>query len=119
MITSKSSKKLRCVLYARYSTDKQREESLDDQWHICQQVAAREGFKVVEKFGDKEISGGTADRPGYKAMLSPARDRKIDVIVVEDISRLTDFRSGPKEAGRSPRGVRIRSPPILLRSCLS
>jgi site-specific DNA recombinase len=55
-------KLLRAAIYARYSTDKQRQESLDDQYHVCEQVAAREGFKIVGKFGDKEISGGTADR---------------------------------------------------------
>jgi site-specific DNA recombinase len=99
-MTPKKSKELRCVLYARYSTDKQRAESLDDQWHICAQVAAREGFKVVERFGDKEISGGTDQRPGYQAMLRAARDHKFDCIIVEDISRLWRNRAefGPRSA---------------------
>ena len=64
---------LRAALYARYSTDKQRTESLDDQYHVCEQVAAREGFTVVARFGDREISGGTADRAGYQSMLDAAR----------------------------------------------
>jgi site-specific DNA recombinase len=81
-------KQLRAALYARFSTDKQRVESLEDQWRVCSKVAAREGFKVVGKFGDKEISGGTADRPGYQAMLTAARQGKFDVLIAEDTDRL-------------------------------
>src|SRR5581483_9150375 len=82
------------------STDKQREQSLEDQWHVCQQVAVREGLKVVDKFGDKEISGGTDQRPGYQAMLKAAREHKFDFIIVEDISRLWRNRAefGPRSA---------------------
>lgn len=86
-------KTLRAAIYARYSTDKQRAESLDDQYRVCEQVAAREGFNVIAKFGDKEISGGTADRPGYQAMLDAARLRKFDILICEDISRLWRNRS--------------------------
>jgi DNA invertase Pin-like site-specific DNA recombinase len=78
----------RAAIYARYSTDKQRAESLEDQYHQCEKVAAREGFKVVAKFGDKEISGGTADRPGYQNMLEAARAGKFDILISEDVSRL-------------------------------
>ena len=88
MSAAKATKHLRAALYARYSTDKQREESLEDQYHVCEQVADREGFKVVGKFGDKEISGGTADRKGYQSMLDAARLHKFDVLIAEDISRL-------------------------------
>lgn len=91
---------LRAAIYARYSTDRQRQESLDDQYHVCEQLAVREGFKVVGKFGDKEISGGTADRPGYQAMLDAARLRKFDILICEDISRLWRNRAefGPRSA---------------------
>src|SRR5882672_3844505 len=37
---------IRAALYARYSTDKQRVESLDDQYHVCEQVAKREGAEA-------------------------------------------------------------------------
>jgi DNA invertase Pin-like site-specific DNA recombinase len=94
------SQQLRAVLYARYSTGKQKLESLEDQFHVCERVAAREGFVIVDRFGDREISGGTAERPAYQAMLTAARSGKFDVIVVEDISRLTRNRAefGPRSA---------------------
>src|SRR5579863_9558089 len=95
-----NARQLRAALYARYSTDKQRAESLDDQYRVCSQVAAREGFKVIGQFGDKELSGGTAERPGYQSMLDAARGGKFDVLVVEDISRLWRNRAefGPRSA---------------------
>jgi DNA invertase Pin-like site-specific DNA recombinase len=91
---------LRAAIYARYSTGSQREESVEDQFHVCRQVAKREGFDVVATFNDKEISGGTADRPGYQAMLDGARAHEFDIILVEDISRLTRNRAefGPRSA---------------------
>ena len=95
-----SDKKLRAVIYARFSTSSQRERSIDDQFFKCTEVAEREGFKVVAKFGDKEISGGTADRPGYQAMLDAARRGEFDVLIAEDTDRL--WRSiaeyGPRSA---------------------
>ncbi len=93
-------KQLRAALYARYSTDKQKVESLEDQWHVCEQVAARQGFKIVAKFGDKEISGGTADRKGYQDMLEAARAGMFDILIAEDTDRLWRAVSeyGPRSA---------------------
>jgi hypothetical protein len=44
-------------------------------------------FCVVTRFSDAAISGGTATRPGYQALLTAARRRDFDIIVTEDISR--------------------------------
>ena len=78
----------RAALYARFSTDKQRDASIQDQFRECERVASAAGLKVVARFEDKGISGGTAQRPGYQAMLAAARNHEFDVIVCEDISRL-------------------------------
>lgn len=79
---------MRAVLYARYSTAKQRVESIDDQLRECRERASREGFNVVTTFSDAAISGGTTQRPGYQRMLAVARRSEFDVIVAEDSSRL-------------------------------
>ena len=81
-------KQLRCALYARYSTEKQSEASVDDQFRVCERLAEREGFEVVARFSDAAISGGTANRPGYQSLLEGARRREFTVIVAEDSSRL-------------------------------
>ncbi len=81
-------KRLRAALYARYSTDKQSENSVEDQFRVCTRLCEREGFTVADTFADAGISGGTTNRPGYQSLLEGARQQAFDVIVAEDTSRL-------------------------------
>jgi site-specific DNA recombinase len=78
----------RAALYGRYSTDKQSENSIADQFRVCEGIAARHGFQVVGRFSDAALSGGTTQREGYQALLDAARRQEFDVIVAEDTSRL-------------------------------
>jgi DNA invertase Pin-like site-specific DNA recombinase len=79
---------LRAALYGRYSTEKQSENSIADQFRVCAGIAARHGFQVVGHFSDAALSGGTTQREGYQALLAAARRGEFDVIVAEDASRL-------------------------------
>lgn len=79
---------LRAALYARFSTDKQSNFSVEDQLRVCERLAEREGFVVVARFSDAAISGGTTKRPEYQAMLAAARRGEFGVIIAEDASRL-------------------------------
>lgn len=79
---------MRAALYARYSTDMQSEASVEDQFRVCVRVAEREGFRVVARFEDRGISGGTSARPGYQDMLEAARNREFDAVLAEDLKRL-------------------------------
>src|SRR5688572_8935026 len=79
---------MRACTYARFSTDKQSERSIEDQVRVCERLAVQHGFEVITGFTDAAISGGTATRPGYQAMLEAARRREFAVIVAEDTSRL-------------------------------
>lgn len=97
------------VLYARYSTEKQNEDSIADQFRQCERTAAASGLNVVGRYEDRAISGGTADRPGYQCMLDDARAGKFGVIVTEDISRLWRSRAeyGPRSAELEDLGVHM------------
>jgi site-specific DNA recombinase len=79
---------MKAAIYARYSTDMQRKESIEDQHRVCDALCQRHGFKVAAKFSDAAMSGGTSQRPGYQDMLRAARRKEFDVIVAEDTSRL-------------------------------
>jgi DNA invertase Pin-like site-specific DNA recombinase len=79
---------MKAAIYARFSTEKQSEASIVDQFRVCERIAERDGFQVVLRYEDRAISGGTPERPGYQAMLQAARRREFDVIVAEDSSRL-------------------------------
>ena len=79
---------MRAALYARYSTNKQSENSIEDQHRECRKLAERNDFDVIAVFSDRALSGGTANRPDYQNMLEAARAGRFDVIVAEDTSRL-------------------------------
>lgn len=78
---------VRCAIYARFSTDKQNERSIDDQVNLCADRAAREGWSVEKVFPDFAISGATRDRPSLNALIAEAD--KFDVILTESIDRLS------------------------------
>ena len=77
------------VIYARYSTDLQRDASIEDQIRLCKERAKREGWRVVNCYTDHAISGASLIRPGMQMLLQDAQAGKFDVIVAEAIDRLS------------------------------
>lgn len=101
---------MKAAIYTRYSTDKQ--SSTADQMRVCEQLAEREGLQVVARFSDEGISGGTATRPGYQALLAGARAGAYTMIVAEDASRL--WRN---MAEQSPRLAELRDLGVQVVTC--
>lgn len=89
-------KKLRCAVYTRKSTEEgldQEFNSLDAQREACVAFISSQagmGWRLVtDHYDDGGISGGTMERPALKRLLQDIRDRKVDVVVVYKIDRLT------------------------------
>lgn len=80
---------IRCVIYARYSSDQQSPSSIHDQVRECREVAARQGWDVVEVYSDAALSGGSDKRPGFQQMLDDASDGRFDIVVAEALDRLS------------------------------
>ena len=81
---------LRVAIYARYSSDNQRDASIDDQIRLCRQrIAATEGWELEQVYRDAAISGASTQRPGYQAMLDAAREGGFDIILAEALDRLS------------------------------
>jgi site-specific DNA recombinase len=100
---------IRAAIYARFSTEKQSADSIEDQHRVCERLAERHGFTVTARFSDAAISGGTTERPGYQRMLAAARRHEFDVIVSEDTSRLWRnlAEQAPRLAELSDLGVHV------------
>jgi site-specific DNA recombinase len=82
-------KEMKVALYARFSTDLQRIASIEDQFRNCRKRAELEGWQVVSLFADPAMSGSDANRPQYRAMLEAAARREFDILLVDDLARLT------------------------------
>ena len=79
----------RVALYARYSSDHQREASIEDQFRICREHARREKWKVVGTYKDAGISGASMIlRPGIQMLLQDAQAGKFDLVLAEALDRI-------------------------------
>lgn len=81
---------LRVVVYARFSSDAQRDASIEDQARVCSAWVESQGGRVAEVLADRGLSGTTTARPALQDLLAraAARPRRVDVVVLEDLSRL-------------------------------
>jgi site-specific DNA recombinase len=79
----------RAVDYHRYSTDAQRDASIEDQARICQERIRNEGWVYVRSYQDRAMSGASRLRPAYQKLLEGARRHHFDVVVAESLDRLS------------------------------
>src|SRR5258708_29753909 len=80
---------VRAATYSRYSSDQQRASSIIDQQRNCHRRAQAESWIVAAEYADEAISGSDNRRPQYLAMLQAAARKEFDVLIVDDLSRLT------------------------------
>ena len=79
---------LRAAIYARYSSDNQRHESIETQYRICEDYARQKGYAVVAHYADEAKTGTTAvGRDNFQRMLVDARRDIFDVLIVYTLDR--------------------------------
>ena len=80
---------MRAVIYARFSTDQQREASIEDQVRQCQAFLAGKGWSFVRTYEDRAMSGASAFRPAYQQMREDSRGGSFDVAVAVSLDRFS------------------------------
>ncbi len=75
------------VIYARYSSDNQRDESIDGQIRECQAFAERQGISIVDHYIDRAFSAKTDKRPAFQKMIRDSEKQKFDKIIVWKLDR--------------------------------
>jgi site-specific DNA recombinase len=75
------------VIYARYSSDNQREESIEGQIRECTAYAEKNGFTVVKHYIDRAVSAKTDNRPQFQQMIKDSERGIFDVIIVWKLDR--------------------------------
>lgn len=79
----------RVALYARYSSDNQREASIEDQLRLCRLHAERQSWTIVDSYQDRAVSGASLIRPGIQALLGDALRSRFDVVLAEALDRIS------------------------------
>lgn len=80
----------RAAVYARFSTDLQRDRSIDDQVALCTAYALREGLSVSKTYADRARTSATLiGRDGLQDLLADAREDRFDTVIVEALDRLS------------------------------
>ena len=77
----------RAVIYARYSSDRQREESIAGQIRECTEYAKRNKMEVVNTYIDRAFTAKTDHRPGFQQMIQDSEKRIFDYIIVYKLDR--------------------------------
>src|SRR4051812_23118795 len=79
----------RAVIYGRYSSDLQRDASIEDQIRLCRGHIERQAWQYLHAYTDRASSGASALRPAYQALLEDARRGKFDIVMAEALDRLS------------------------------
>ena len=102
---------MNAVIYARYSSDKQTEQSIEGQLRICHEYAERCGYTVVGEYIDRAMTGRYDDRPEFQRMLADAKKHQFSYIIVYKLDRFARNRydSAVHKHNLKKEGVRVVS----------
>ena len=76
------------VIYARYSSSNQREESIEQQIKKCREFAERKKLEIIDIYSDAAISGKSDDRPQFQRMLRDSQKGKFQYVIAWKSSRI-------------------------------
>ena len=99
------------VIYARYSSDNQREESIEGQIRECTAYAEKNDITIVKHYIDRAISAKTDNRPQFQQMIKDSDKTLFDIVLVWKLDRFARNRydSARYKAQLKKNGVKVVS----------
>jgi site-specific DNA recombinase len=99
------------VIYARFSSSRQREESIEGQVRECKVYAERQGLQVVKVYADRAISGRTDERPEFQQMIDDSARKQFSRVIVYTFDRFArdSYASAVYKHQLKRNGVRVLS----------
>lgn len=99
------------VIYARYSSDNQREESIEGQLRECKAFAEKNDIQIVGTYIDRAFSARTDNRPDFQKMIKDSASKKFELIIVWKLDRFARDRydSAHYKAALRKNGVKVIS----------
>ena len=77
----------KAVIYARYSSHSQRDESIDAQLRECHEYAVRNDYIILEEYCDRALTGKTDNRASFQKMIKDAKNNKFNYVLVYKLDR--------------------------------
>ena len=82
----------KAVIYARYSSDSQTEQSIEGQMRVCKEYAEKNGYVVVGEYIDRAMTGTNDKRPAFQQMISDSKKHKWSFVLVYKFDRFARSR---------------------------
>ncbi|GHV03084.1 hypothetical protein FACS1894211_15530 [Clostridia bacterium] len=99
------------VVYARFSSHSQNEQSIEGQMKECRAFAERYGYKIIGEYIDRALTGTTDKRPEFLRMIEDSRKKQFQFVIVYQLDRFARNRydSATYKAKLKKNGVRVLS----------
>ncbi len=78
-----------CVIYARYSSDSQTEQSIEGQLRVCQEYAKNNDLLVLKTYIDRAMTGTNDNRPDFRQMIEDSKKHEFSVVLVYKLDRFS------------------------------
>jgi DNA invertase Pin-like site-specific DNA recombinase len=78
---------MNAVIYARYSSHAQREESIEGQLRVCHEYAESAGFSVIKEYTDRAMTATNDQRPAFQQMIAESASGGFDTVLVYALDR--------------------------------
>ena len=76
------------VIYARYSCERQTEQSIEGQLHVCKDYAERNNIIIVDTYIDRAMSGTNDNRKDFQRLLKDSSKKAWDFVLVYKLDNL-------------------------------
>ena len=77
------------VIYARYSSSAQTEQSIEGQLRVCKEYAERNGLKIINEYIDRAMTGTNDNRPAFLQMIEDSKKKQFNKILVYKLDRFS------------------------------
>ena len=101
----------RAVIYARYSSDNQRDASIDQQVKACERFATERDLEIIHVYTDRAMTGKTDKRPSFLQMIRDSAKRRFQFVIVYSLDRFSrnKYDSAIHKHTLKENGVRVLS----------
>ena len=102
---------MNAVIYARYSSDKQSEQSIEGQLRVCYDYAKQRGYNIIGEYIDRAMSGTSDNRPQFRKMIEDSNRKRFQFVIVWKLDRFARNRydSAIYKAKLKKNGVKVLS----------